>query len=110
MNYDNNGNINRNSDFEILLLQNISNTVRNALNNLSNEIKNNLFKEEYNKYFIIEYKNLLNKENKNCPICFDDYIDTSLIIKTECLHCFHEECLKKWINKNNTCPICRSTI
>ena len=30
----------------------------------------------------------------------------SVIITGKCQHSFHQECIKPWINKNKTCPIC----
>ena len=62
-------------------------------------------------YVVIRYKNMPNKkDHTSCPICFDDYDDSSMVLSTECLHFFHEECLKKWADVNKTCPICRTNI
>lgn len=30
------------------------------------------------------------------------------ICKISCQHCFHEECIIKWLNKNKSCPNCRA--
>ena len=27
--------------------------------------------------------------------------------KLQCGHCFHLNCIYVWLNKNNTCPLCR---
>ena len=35
---------------------------------------------------------------------FDD------IVETQCSHKFCEECIKVWLEKNNTCPFCRMDI
>jgi len=56
------------------------------------------------------YKNLKNKEDKSCPICFDEYKDSSVILETKCHHLFHEECINKWKSINHSCPICRKNI
>jgi hypothetical protein len=112
-NYDEQGNLIHNSQFNRMLLQNISNTIRNALHNLSDEIESSLMNGNYSQpnqpqYVVIKYKNMVNKkEHVNCPICFDDYVDNSMILSTQCLHFFHEDCLKKWAENNKTCPICR---
>ena len=51
-----------------------------------------------------------------CLICLDE---TSLIdqdklditqVKTECNHCFHVECLDKWLEIGNMCPTCRNEL
>lgn len=49
-----------------------------------------------------------------CPICLID--DKHVVIKTECKHEFHKECIDKWVlqcqtnNKLSTCPICRANL
>ena len=56
-------------------------------------------------------------ENNECCICLNTEYESSIyrlkdVISTNCL-CngyFHKECLVKWLNKKNSCPICRSII
>merc|ERR1719476_41337 len=44
-----------------------------------------------------------------CPICFaspcDDNEDEMLAPR--CGHAFHKECLKSWLKRHPTCPVCR---
>jgi len=40
-----------------------------------------------------------------CPICMDK-INTDVLI-TSCRHHFCQKCMDAWLNKNNTCPMCR---
>ena len=104
--------------FAQYILQAISTTVRSALHNLSDQIEDQLMgnvgvidnePRRQPQYVVIRYKNMPNKkENSSCPICFDEYDDSSMVLSTKCLHFFHEECLKKWADLNNTCPICRT--
>ena len=28
-------------------------------------------------------------------------------VEMPCRHCFHESCLRKWLNRNSRCPVCR---
>ena len=53
----------------------------------------------------------LKKEIINCSICYENYVDTTEIIVTNCFHVFCIECLKKWIFDENktSCPMCRNT-
>jgi NACalpha-BTF3-like transcription factor len=44
-----------------------------------------------------------------CSICFESLEDDK-IHTTKCSHSYHKECLEKWLNRNNTCPICRTKI
>ncbi len=40
-----------------------------------------------------------------CSICIRSLKDN--IKKLNCGHEFHQNCIQQWLNKNNTCPICR---
>ncbi len=52
----------------------------------------------------------LTDEKKRCLICLDNYKigDDSIILP--CIHIFHAECIKKWMKKKNSCPICKTKI
>lgn len=39
-----------------------------------------------------------------CVICLDD---TGDILTTNCKHCYHPECLVKWLETNPSYPMCR---
>lgn len=39
-----------------------------------------------------------------CPICLHK---NEKPFSLDCNHSFHEECIQKWLNINNSCPICR---
>lgn len=41
-----------------------------------------------------------------CMICFAPLIANDKIGDLECNHEFHSECLKVWLKKNNSCPLC----
>lgn len=47
-----------------------------------------------------------------CIICLQD-IDNSDNIKSLNCYCeynYHNECINKWLNINNTCPVCRKIL
>ena len=49
----------------------------------------------------------------SCSICLLDFKEeTEKIIKqkTVCSHEFCKDCLDKWLEINNTCPICRQVL
>lgn len=54
-------------------------------------------------------KELLNCESVNgsCPICFADMIQGK---KISCGHAFHVNCIKKWVETSEVCPICRTPL
>ena len=41
-----------------------------------------------------------------CCCCLDE-IDQETLEVTECNHRFHQACLQRWLEENNTCPLCR---
>jgi len=57
-----------------------------------------------------KYNKDTDKDNK-CNICLCDYEeDEDLLSLPSCLHCFHKECIIKWLEINKICPICRLDI
>ena len=59
---------------------------------------------------LYDYKKLVRVSDKNheCSICLSKV--NKPICKTECGHYFHITCIKEWLSKNNTCPLCREKI
>ena len=43
-----------------------------------------------------------------CSICMENIKGECYI--TPCNHKYHEECIDKWKERNNTCPMCREKI
>ena len=43
-----------------------------------------------------------------CIICLDIFSENQNIIKLECDHYFHENCIKEWFEKKTTCPYCKN--
>lgn len=41
-----------------------------------------------------------------CSICLEKNSDQRLI----CGHCFHGECIDKWLEEQSTCPNCRKLV
>lgn len=56
----------------------------------------------------LDLESQVDEELPQCPICHD--ILEKNVIKTECSHTFHKECLLSWIGSNQQlhlkCPIC----
>jgi 3-dehydroquinate dehydratase len=61
-----------------------------------------LFLEEY---FDIEYQ-ISEDEIIECVICYSNKTNNIL----NCNHKFCSDCINKWIEHNNSCPMCRSSI
>lgn len=47
------------------------------------------------------------KLDVNCAICLSKLYDPCYL---NCNHCFHTNCLNKWLSYSNTCPVCRQPI
>jgi hypothetical protein len=46
-----------------------------------------------------------------CTICLSNYEHTQELIRLDCYHYFHHDCIKHWLTQlNNKCPICRYEI
>ncbi|CAG5103790.1 Oidioi.mRNA.OKI2018_I69.chr1.g937.t1.cds [Oikopleura dioica] len=51
-----------------------------------------------------------NKESK-CPICLEEFKSGDEIFRLPiCKHDFHRNCIRPWLKKRRTCPICRSDV
>ena len=50
--------------------------------------------------------NLISHQSDVCTICYEsDSLDN--LFTTNCNHVFHKNCLHRWCDHNNSCPICR---
>jgi len=50
--------------------------------------------------------NQIMNDNK-CPICREDYQNNQIITQLRCNHYYHKKCIKRWLRKDITCPLCR---
>jgi hypothetical protein len=52
------------------------------------------------------------KSRDICTICQDDFIESQHenIRTLDCSHRFHNECIQKWIELRNLCPLCNQHI
>ncbi|OIR58309.1 MAG: RING finger protein [Amphiamblys sp. WSBS2006] len=49
-------------------------------------------------------------QNKSCSICFTDFEEKERVTVLHCKHTYHTECLRPWLKKNKTCPLCRISL
>ena len=49
---------------------------------------------------------------KECVICLDNLQDKESVMCLTCpsFHSFHEECIRGWLVKSLTCPICKAFV
>ena len=74
---------------------------RNDVNRVDQNILNSLPESE------VKDASKMDDENKNCVICLEDFVDKEKIICLPCIHVFHSECIKSWLESHNECPICK---
>ena len=49
----------------------------------------------------------MDPDSRNCVICLEDFKDKEHIICLPCIHVFHSECIKSWLERDNACPTCK---
>jgi hypothetical protein len=49
------------------------------------------------------------QDSSLCSICLESYAD-SKAIELDCGHLYHSECIRIWVRKHTTCPLCRGAI
>ena len=47
--------------------------------------------------------------SNECTICLLQYTEETKKT-TECNHIFHDECIGRWLQTNNSCPLCRTVL
>ena len=55
-------------------------------------------------YFIYPNAKFRVNKHETCSICLSPSTDSAL----QCGHGFHWDCVREWLDSNNTCPICRA--
>lgn len=45
-----------------------------------------------------------------CCICLAKYAHNDELRELPCAHCFHKDCVDKWLKINALCPLCKSEI
>ncbi|GMI54673.1 hypothetical protein ScalyP_jg4814 [Parmales sp. scaly parma] len=47
---------------------------------------------------------------QSCSICLEPFEEEERCTKMPCSHVFHGECLRSWLSRQNSCPVCRKEI
>eukprot|EP01017_Pseudomicrothorax_dubius_P007180 TRINITY_DN12188_c0_g1_i3.p1 TRINITY_DN12188_c0_g1~~TRINITY_DN12188_c0_g1_i3.p1 ORF type:complete len:161 (-),score=29.28 TRINITY_DN12188_c0_g1_i3:89-571(-) len=45
-----------------------------------------------------------------CTICCEEFGADEALTKLACGHCFHKNCIGKWLLEENSCPLCRQLL
>lgn len=57
----------------------------------------------------LEEEACVEEETDSCIICQCDFDNQEKIGTLDCGHEYHADCLKKWLQVKNVCPVCKST-
>lgn len=44
-----------------------------------------------------------------CAVCLNEMLGQAGLY-TPCGHCFHVRCIRRWLERHETCPLCRAII
>ncbi|XP_040380633.1 probable E3 ubiquitin-protein ligase HIP1 isoform X2 [Oryza brachyantha] len=51
---------------------------------------------------------LQDQDTERCVICLEEYKHEDSLGRLKCGHGFHSNCIKKWLQLKNTCPVCKA--
>lgn len=94
----------------ISLILNVINSSNLLMNNEDEEEEEQerLTEEEFNN---LPVQSILEPLDRECAICIDKFEKGAEVIKLDCNHLFHKNCIKSYfLNYNNKCPMCRNQI
>lgn len=57
---------------------------------------------------ILSQIDILNLYFPNCPICLEDFKIDEELTYLKCLHYYHSNCIREWLENRKTCPFCTS--
>ena len=80
------------------------------LNNIEEINQNNRININQNNINQSKLKIIKLKSSENCSICFEDIILEENLYQIPCRHNFHIKCINEWLEKKDTCPLCRSNL
>lgn len=53
----------------------------------------------------VEYE--IKDEEEECAVCLEEMNEKRTLVKLECGHGYHKECIKRWLSYKDNCPYCR---
>ena len=96
---------------EIINIANTTNRFEHHPSSNNNYSNKGIDDETIQNYPISKIKiNNLSENKKKCLICLDEFKDGQKSIILPCIHIFHSDCIKKWMKKENFCPLCKNKI
>uniref|UniRef100_A0A1A9UTB3 RING-type domain-containing protein n=1 Tax=Glossina austeni TaxID=7395 RepID=A0A1A9UTB3_GLOAU len=85
--------------------------VLEAMQDVCNEFSDDLRTSQINMLPTYEYNvDRSCDDQASCAVCISDLVSKELMRKLPCGHNFHAECLDKWLQSHETCPMCRTRV
>ncbi|KAL6846734.1 hypothetical protein ACP4OV_024182 [Aristida adscensionis] len=50
------------------------------------------------------------KNHEECVICKTTYRSRQKLIRLPCSHCYHADCITRWLKINKACPVCNEEV
>ncbi|KAK4746990.1 hypothetical protein SAY87_026027 [Trapa incisa] len=92
---------------ELLALEERMGTVSTAL---TEEALSRCLKRESYWKIICDNEAVANvKDDVKCSICQEEYADQDNVGRLQCEHMYHADCISRWLQLKNWCPICKSS-
>jgi len=63
--------------------------------------------QEYGHYSTAQELQRCRDNTPDCPVCYDNHVKP---VTLDCQHIFCEVCISEWLDKEKTCPVCRSEV
>jgi hypothetical protein len=57
-----------------------------------------------------DYRGEKPPEGTECAVCLSQIEENEAFLATPCHHFFHDACLRRWIDEQQNCPICRAPL
>lgn len=91
------------------LIRDLFRSLRNAAVTLRSFVKYRRLATNIDRTFATANDEDLERDRR-CAICYDDMLIEEKCKKLSCGHCYHRHCLRKWFEKNSSCPYCRKEV
>ena len=60
---------------------------------------------------VVLHHSIQRREDRECPICLEDFKEGDPVKRLPCGHIFHAACVKEWVVEvRGVCPLCRQGI
>ncbi|XP_006660863.1 E3 ubiquitin-protein ligase BIG BROTHER [Oryza brachyantha] len=65
--------------------------------------------------YLVPFKNKCSffsrkKNDEECVICKSTYKSRQKLIRLPCSHCYHADCITRWLKINKACPVCNEEV